>query len=450
MQPGAGPPPSGAAGTTTATDAKWGRYGKRPLVVLCLVGLVDAIDRGILPAVIEPVQRELGFSDFQSGLLYTALIVAALLVAIPGGALADRSDRRSLMRGVLILWAAATTLAGLVQSYWQLLTVRAALGVGDALNDPAAQSLVADYYPPEIRGRAYAWQRVVPTVGVGLGTVIGGGLLALFGWRVAIIAVGVPGVLVALLVKRLPLPPRGEADAVPVLAGAPLTTRQSVAAVLQVPSLRALLLAVAFINGVLSALGFWGIAYHVRASGMSESSAPAIAGSVILFGAILGGIGGGIATDKLRGRFDGGLMLLAAIVTAVGTVLLFISFLDGIPVYGMRLPLQLVGVALVVSSLPPITVIGAEVVPATLRGTSFGVTKLCANVLGAIFPPAIGLIADAHQITISTGAVKGDLGLAFRLTMGIVLIGSALLFYGRRHLDDDVRRALEVTANASS
>lgn len=434
---------------TTAQVAKWGRYGKRPLVVLCLVGLVDAIDRGILPAVIEPVQRELGFSDFQSGLLYTALIVAALLVAVPGGALADRTDRRSLMRGVLILWAAATTLAGLVQSYWQLLTVRAALGVGDALNDPAAQSLVADYYPPEIRGRAYAWQRVVPTVGVGLGTVIGGGLLALFGWRVAIIAVGVPGVLVALLVKRLPLPPRGEADAVPVLAGTPLTTRQSVAAVLQVPSLRALLLAVAFINGALSALGFWGIAYHVRASGMSESSAPAIAGSVILFGAILGGVGGGIATDKLRGRFDGGLMLLAATVTALGTVLLFLSFLDGIPVYAMRLPLQLVGVALVVSSLPPITVIGAEVVPATLRGTSFGVTKLCANVLGAIFPPAIGLIADAHQITISTGAVKGDLGLAFRLTIGIVLIGSFLLFYGRRHLDDDVRRALEVTADAS-
>ncbi len=427
----------------------WGRYGKRPLVVLCLVGLVDAIDRGILPAVIEPVQRELGFSDFQSGLLYTALIVAALLVAIPGGALADRSDRRTLMSGVLVLWAAATTLAGVVQNYGQLLTVRAALGVGDALNDPAAQSLVADYYPPEIRGRAYAWQRVVPTVGLGLGTVLGGGLLALFGWRIAIIAVGVPGILVALLVRRLPLPPRGAADAVPVLAGTPLTTRQSVAAVLRVPSLRALLLAVAFINGVLSALGFWGIAYHVRASGLSESSAPAIAGSVILFGAILGGVGGGIATDKLRGRFDGGLMLLAATVTAVGSVLLFLSFLDGIPVYALRFPLQLVGVALVVSSLPPITVIGAEVVPATLRGTSFGVTKLCANVLGAVFPPVIGLIADAHQITISTGAVKGDLGLAFRLAIPIVLIGSALLFLGRRHLDDDVRRALEETAEAS-
>ena len=158
--------------------SSWGRYGKRPLVALCLVGLVDAVDRGVLPAVIEPVQNELGFSDFQSGLLYTSLIVAALLIAVPGGALADRHDRRKLMAGVLVLWSATTGLVAAAQQYWQLLALRAGLGAGDALNDPSAQSLVADSYPPEIRGKAYAWQRVVPTVGVGLGTIVGGGIYA--------------------------------------------------------------------------------------------------------------------------------------------------------------------------------------------------------------------------------------------------------------------------------
>jgi hypothetical protein len=95
-----------------------------------------------------------------------------------------------------------------------------------------------------------------------------------------------------------------------------------------------------------------------------------------------------------------------------------------------------------VSSLPPITVIGAEVVPPSLRGTSFGVTKLCANVLGAVFPPIIGLIADTHRIRIHTGEVKGDLGLAFRATTWIVLIGSVVMIRGRRHLDADVAHAL--------
>ena len=423
--------------------SSWGRYGKRPLVALCLVGLVDAVDRGVLPAVIEPVQNELGFSDFESGLLYTSLIVAALLIAVPGGALADRHDRRKLMAGVLVLWSATTGLVAGAQHYWQLLLLRAGLGAGDALNDPSAQSLVADYYPPEIRGKAYAWQRVVPTVGVGVGTILGGGIYAATdSWRIAVAAVAVPGVLVALLVRRMPLPPRGEADDRPVEEALGLSTWQAVKAVLAIPSLRALLLAVAFINGVLSALGFWGIAYHVRASGLSEESAPGIAGSVILLGAVAGGVGGGILTDRLRGKYDGALMLLAGVVTGLGSLLLLVSVLDGIPLYGVRLPLQLVGVGLVVSSLPPITVISAEVVPPTLRGTSFGVTKLCANVLGAVFPPVIGAIADLHRIPIHTGEVKGDLGLAFRATVWIVLVGSAVLLYGRRHLDEDTRRAL--------
>lgn len=427
---------------SAAVSSKWGRYGKRPLVALCLVGLVDAVDRGVVPAVLPAIQRDLGFSDFEGGLLNTALIVAALLLAVPGGLLADRSDRRVLMAGVLGLWSLATALAAAAQSFWQLFAVRAALGAGDAINDPAAQSLVADYYPVAVRGRAYAWQRVVPTVGLGLGTAIGGGIYALAGWRIAVLAVGVPGILVALLVRALPLPPRGQADGAHNLDASGLSQWQSVREILKVPSLRVLLLATAFINGILASLAFWGVAYHVRASGLSEEAAPGIAGGVILLGAIAGGVGGGIVTDKIRGRVVGAPMLLSGVVTGVGTLALLASFLDGIPVYAVRLPLQMVGVALVVSSLPPITVITAEVVPAALRGTSFGMLKLCANVLAAITPALIGAIADAHQIRISTGEMKGDLGFAFRSTAWVVLIGSVLLLRGRKHLDRDIARAL--------
>lgn len=425
---------------------KWGRYGRRPLVVLCLVGLVDSFDRGVLPAVIEAVQRDLHFNDGQAGLLNSALIVAALLLAVPGGRLADRLDRRVLISIVLGVWSATTALAAASQRFWQLFTSRAILGAGDAMNDPAVQSLVCDYYPVEVRGRAYAYQRVVPTVGLGVGTALGGLIFHLAGWRVAVLAVGLPGVLVALLVRRLPLPARGASDQhvqqVPDVALAH-TTWSGVKAALQVPSLRVLLGATAFINGILTALGFWGIAYHVRASGLSESAAPGIAGGVILLGAIAGGVGGGIATDRVRNRVPGALMLLTAAVTAAGTVLLFVSFLDGIPVYAVRLPLQMVGVALVVSSLPPITCIAAEVVPAALRGTSFGLLKLGANVLSAVTPPVIGLIADSHRIRIHTGEIKGDLGFAFRCTTGVILIGSALMLLGTRHLDRDTARALD-------
>ncbi|HUR15150.1 MAG TPA: MFS transporter [Mycobacteriales bacterium] len=432
----------------TAERSRWGRYGGKPLVALCLVGLVDAIDKGVLPGVLPKVQRDLGISDTEAGLLYTSLIVASLLFAVPGGVLSDRRDRRVLVSIVLGVWSVSTALAAAVQSFWQLLTLRAVLGAGDSVNDPAVQSLVADYYPAEVRGRAYAWQRVVPTVGTGLGLGLGAALGAAFGWRIAVLAVAIPGISVALLVRKLPQPIRGGADDTAPLEADPvhavveaIATRQALRRLLAVPSLRALLLATAVINGILTALGFWGVTYHVRASGMSEGKAGGIAGGLILLGAIAGGILGGQATDRFRHRFSGWPMLLAALVTGGGTILLMGSFLDGIPVYTVRLPLQTLGVALVVASLPPLTVTTAEVVPAALRGSAFGLLKLCANGLGAIAPPLIGMLADTRKITLANGEVVGDLGHAFRLTAPLVLVGAALLLLGRRHLDEDVRKA---------
>lgn len=422
-------------------SSRWGRYGGRPLLVLCLVGLVDAVDRGVLPGVLPKIQRDLGISDLQAGLLNTSVIVATVLLAVPGGVLADRRDRRVLMGTVLGLWSVATGLASVVQSFWQLLVLRSFLGAGEAINDPSAQSLVADFYVPQVRGRAYAFQRVVPTVGTGVGLGLGAGLAAAFGWRVAVLAIALPGITVALLVRRLPLPDRGAADEVtprPTLGG-----RAAVRQAMRVPSLRVLLVSTAVINGILTALGFWGVAYHVRASGMSEGLAGGLVGGLITLGAVGGGILGGQVTDRYRDRVKGWPMLLSAVVTGSGTLLLLVSFLDGIPVYLVRLPLQTLGVALVVSALPPLTVITAEIVPPHLRGTAFGLLKLFANVLGALTPPLIGWLAELHKVRSSSGKVVGDLGFAFRVVTPFVLVGSLLLLRGRRHLDRDVRRATE-------
>jgi MFS family permease len=444
---------------------KWGPYGKRPLVVLCLVGLVDAVDRGVLPAVLTEVQDELGMSDGQAGWLASAIIIATLLFALPGGLVADRKDRRSLVAGVLVLWSVAAALSGVVRSFWQLLAVRSLLGAGEAVNDPAAQSLVADYYPPHVRGRAYGFQRVVPTVGVAVGTLLGGAIGALFGWRWAVVIGVVPGLLVAVLVRRLPLPERGAGDRLEELppsttgAAAPpallpsqssplvapagqLTVAQSILGCLRVPSLRALLFATSITTAALSALGFWGVVYHERASGLTKEQAVAVAGGAILVGAIIGGLAGGVAADRLRGRVKGSALLLGASTTGLGTVILMLSFNDGIPVYAVRVPLQVVGVALVVSALPALTAMTTEVVRPALRGTAFGLLKLAANLFAAAMPPLIGYIADSRSVLVD-GEEKGDLGFAFRWTVWAILIGSALLLYGRRTVEDDLRRAAD-------
>jgi MFS family permease len=418
--------------------SRWGRYGGRPLVVLCLVGLVDAVDKGVLPGVLPQVQRDLHLSDFQAGLLNTALILATALVAVPGGGMSDRNDRRRLIGGVLAVWSVATALASAVQSFWQLLALRAALGAGDAINDPASQSLVADYYPTAVRGRAYAFQRVVPTVGTGLGAALGAAIGAAFGWRAAVLAVAVPGITVALLVRRLPLPPRGGHEAPVELTG--LSTRESVRSALAVPSLRALILATSVIVGVLTALGFYGITYHVRSSGIPEGRAGGLVGGLIILGSVIGGVLGGQVTDRFRHRIKGWPMLLGGLSTGIGAVLLFVSFFDGIPVGSVRLPLQTVGVAFIVAALPPLTVVTAEVVPAALRGTAFGLVKVGAGAFSALTPLLVGLLSDTHK-KLYDGQLLGDLGYAFRLSAPLVLVGSVLLLLNRHHLDRDVARA---------
>jgi MFS family permease len=407
--------------------------------VLCLVGLVDAVDRGVIPAVLPKIQKDLHVSDSEAGLLYTTLIVATVLIAVPAGIISDRKDRRVLITGVLAVWSIATALAAGVQKFWQMLVLRSFLGAGDAFNDPSVQSLVADYYPKEIRGKAFAFQRIVPTAGTAVGTALGAGLAALFGWRVAVLAVAVPGITVALLVRRLPLPPRGAADEAEEREA--LGSWAAVRETLGVPSVRYLLVATAVINGILSALGFWALSYHVRSSGLSEAASGGIVGGLVLLGAIGGGIGGGLLTDRFRDRVRGWPMLLSGLVTGSGTVLLVISFVDGVPVYPVRLPLQVLGIALVVASLPPITVVAAEVVPPHLRGTSFGLLKLFANVLGAVAPWLIGVIADTHTFLDHEGDPVGDLGYAFRIVCPFVLVGSGLLLYARRCYDADHARA---------
>ena len=119
------------------------------------------------------------------------------------------------------------------------------------------------------------------------------------------------------------------------------------------------------------------------------------------------------------------------------------SFVDGIPVYSVRLPLQILGVALVVAALPPLTVITAEVVPPALRGTAFGLLKLCANVLAAVAPPSSGRWPTRGG-SASNGEVVGDLG-SPSAGHPADPHGLALLLYGRRHIQRDLERALHAS-----
>ena len=123
-------------------------------------------------------------------MLGTAYVLAGFLVVMPSGYLADRGKRTHIIAVVLLSWGMISALNSIVQNLTQFIAIRAALGIGETVDNPASQSLLADYYPTERLGRAYAAQRAAPLVGTAIGTGIGGVVGATLGWRWAFLLVG--------------------------------------------------------------------------------------------------------------------------------------------------------------------------------------------------------------------------------------------------------------------
>jgi len=184
------------------------RYRWYALGLLALINLLNYVDRNVIYALFEPIKADLGLTDGQLGWLGSAYILVFSVAALPFGVLSDLRSRRAVIAGGVTVWSAFTFLSGLVRSYWQLFTCRAAVGIGEAAYGPAAASLVADYFPGP--GRAMAMGILASGVSLGgvLGLLLGGLLESEYGWRVAFMTVGVPGFVCAMLVTRLADPTR--------------------------------------------------------------------------------------------------------------------------------------------------------------------------------------------------------------------------------------------------
>lgn len=204
------------------------RYAWYVLGVLVLVYMLNFIDRQILSILAEDIKADLGLTDADLGFLYgTAFGVFYSLFGIPLGRLADNWHRVRLMTAGLALWSAMTALSGFARSGLQLAGARVGVGIGEATASPCAYSLISDYFPKEKRATALAVYSSGLYLGGGLSLFIGGlivqnwnlhfpggGPLGLAGWQAAFLAVGIPGILVALWVATLREPVRGLSEGI--------------------------------------------------------------------------------------------------------------------------------------------------------------------------------------------------------------------------------------------
>jgi MFS family permease len=179
------------------------RYAWWALSLLALGNLLNYLHRNVIFALFEPIKLELGVTDQQLGWLGSAYAIVFSVAALLAGVLADLVSRRGVLAGGLALWSGFTALGGAVTSYLELFVTRALVGVGQSAYLPAGQAMIADYFPRQGRAQAMGIFWVGLALGGVLAVWLGGALASAIGWRLTLVAVGLPGLLFAMLLTRL-------------------------------------------------------------------------------------------------------------------------------------------------------------------------------------------------------------------------------------------------------
>ena len=144
----------------------------------------------------------------QLGWLGAAYILVFSVAALPFGVIGDLRSRKTVIAAGTAMFSAFTSLGGLVRGFTHLFITRAAVGIGEAAYAPASTSMIADYFSGRHRAFAMGVLNAGIPIGGVLGILLGGYLEGLYGWRVALMAVGIPGFACAALAMMLIDPTR--------------------------------------------------------------------------------------------------------------------------------------------------------------------------------------------------------------------------------------------------
>lgn len=184
-------------------------YSWLVLALLTLIYISSFVDRQIIAVLAPQIQQELLLSNFQVGLLYgTAFSFIYAICGIPMGRLADLYSRKLMIVIGLITWSLMTIVSGFAGSLAFLITARFFVGISESALSPAVYSLLSDYFRPEQRGTVFSIYAAGIFVGIGVAFLGGGSIAQAYNWRTAMIAVGVPGILIAIIafwvIRELP------------------------------------------------------------------------------------------------------------------------------------------------------------------------------------------------------------------------------------------------------
>jgi len=376
------------------------------VALLTLANLLNYLDRFVVPALVESLKRsEMKPNDAQLGLLATAFLIVYMLASPVFGRLGDRGNRPRLLAAGVALWSLATAAGAFAGSYAALFAARAAVGVGEAAYATIAPAMLADLYPREKRGRAFAVFFLATPVGSALGYILGGLIDQRYGWRAAFLVAGAPGLLLALAFLALRDPPRGGAE--PEESGdlwSPGPQEARVAGFFG--PWRRLLRNGLYVRTVagyaaytfaLGALAFWTPAFLERVRGVPRAEATVVFGAIAVATGIVGTLAGGWLTDKLKPEGRRPELWLSGWATLAAAPFAAAAFF--LPERSAYLTAIVVAELLLFCSTGPINAVIVGVVSPAERATASALAIFAIHAFGDVpSPPLVGLLSDSRGL----------------------------------------------------
>ena len=409
-------------------------YRRYVLFILTGVYAFNFIDRQVLVILQEPIKAELGLSDTQLGLL-TGLAFAALYVVLglPIARYADKNNRKNVVSISLIVWSAMTALSGLAQNFIHLLLARIGVGVGEAGGSPPAHSIISDYYEPQKRATALSIYSTGVYIGVGLGFIIGGVIAKEYGWRIALLALGIPGMLYSLLVYfTVKKPTKGLTDKD--------TSAKKDLSIMQVVSLlfkKRTFVFIAFASGFQAfgnyGVGNWLPSFLSRLHGMPIDKIGITLGLIAAFCGGLGTFAGGYLTDKFQNRGIKWYCWIPALAILLNILPALYVFFGG----NLTIVIVMLSLSYFLSALylGPSIAITHSLVPAEMRAFSSAVLFFILNAIGlGLGPLVVGFLSDYLEPSSGTEALRW----AYLVTIATGLISALLYYLGSRHYDGEI------------
>jgi predicted MFS family arabinose efflux permease len=364
-------------------------YRAYVLGALLVVYTFNFIDRVVIGIIQEPIKVEFGLTDFQLGLLGgPAFAILYTLLGIPIARFAERHDRMTVLSVCVGLWSLMTAACGFAVNYASLFAARVGVSIGEAGCTPPANSVISDYFPPDRRATALSIYALGIPIGSMIAAVGGGWIATEVGWREAFIWLGVPGVLLAIIVKlTVKEPPRSAPK------GDTPSFFSAVGALTKKPSFWFVALGSAIASFVGYGVGQYLTSFMIRTHGFTLFEGATLVGVVLGLCAAIGTFTSGFLADRISTRHPNALAWLPALGFCIATPLYLVAFV--LPNIWLSMPALMIGAVAHYFYLGPMYAVTQGVVAPRMRATAVAVLLFIVNLIGyGMGPPVIGALSD--------------------------------------------------------